>query len=328
MGNKTLVNDIGDLKMMIKDINDKQLSMEKSVKDLVRRNDRMVKALKNNASLKENENNICAISRNNMPYITVDPIGKGGINYTFLINSKDAVMSEKMWGGYNGIQSEYELHMFFELASKYYGITPRKDGMFVDVGGNIGTTSIMVKKIYPDMNVIAFEPGNDNRKVFSANCILNECEITLIPKALGKTKANMELVLSDENMGNHRIKSGDVKGTKSENIKMTAFDDELKNMVDQIDYVWMDVEGYEGHVLEGMDECLKSGHFPIWMEFNPMMLTESGGLDSVYEILPSYFSKFIDRHESSDVRNIRDLKMIADELGYDGKATDIFLIRK
>ena len=46
--------------------------------------------------------------------------------------------------------------------------------------------------------------------------------------------------------------------------------------------LWMDIEGYEGHALKGARNLLASG-MPLIFEFNPELLTETGGIAALRE---------------------------------------------
>lgn len=321
---------VKEYEFLVKQI--EQLSKENQeikslLKEDLRKTDRMANTMKTFSNISDGETQMLEEASKVMPYISVSPVGKQGINYCFLINSKDKVMSRKMLGGYAGVQSENELQTYLELAEKYYGIKAKESKCFVDIGANIGTTSIMVKKLYPKMKVVSFEPEANNLKVLRANSVLNDVKIEIVPKALGAANEIQTLSLNDDNMGNHRIQNESIKSNKTQQIEMDTFDSVIDDFTDSVDYVWMDVEGYEGHVLSGMRKTLTKYKFPIWMEFNPKMLIESGGLSILYNILPEFFYSFIDRHSLNEVRPISELSQVADSLGKTGDATDIFLIR-
>lgn len=302
-------------------------NIERMVKEQLRKTDRMGKAIQLISEYDVREDIFLDKCSKSMPYITVNPVGSGGINYVFLINSRDRVMTKKMFGGYKGIQSEKELQLYFDLTQKYYGYNSRVSGKFIDIGGNIGTTSIMVKKTCPKLDVISYEPNRDNYRVFKANCALNDCDVTIILKGLGECVETSKLALSDENMGNHRIANAFTNDKNIEEIALSTFDAEVLDGLEDIRYIWIDVEGYEGHILAGMTESLNKSKFPIWMEFCPRMLTESGGLEKLYNLLPRFFTSYIDRHNPEKIVDINMLSKTTKELGLNGNATDIFLIR-
>ena len=70
----------------------------------------------------------------------------------------------------------------------------------------------------------------------------------------------------------------------------------MKNRYDDIDYIWMDAEGYEGFVLEGMRQFIKNHKVPMWTEFSPKMLREAGCFIQFVDFLSENYSYFIDRH--------------------------------
>lgn len=170
-----------------------------------------------------------------------------------------------------------EIHSFFELTDLYYGKKERK-GIFLDIGGNIGTTSIFVKKrINPELRVIAFEPDKRNYDHFRVNCILNHVEdIEVVPAALGDKVGNVTLYDYPLNSGGRAV--GDVERRlysgyiEAGEVSVTTLDDYLafRNISAQdIDYIWMDAEGYESRVIRGAAKTLQSKRIPLIQEFNP-----------------------------------------------------------
>ncbi len=177
------------------------------------------------------------------------------------------------------------------------------------------------------MDVIAFEPNRENCRVFTINCILNDCEVDLRQTGLGRAAETAVLALSPDNMGNHRIWNSGVENRKTENVRISTFDWEMKRNRGDIGYVWIDVEGYEGYVLEGMRKTLDRKKFPIWMEFCPQMLEESGSMPVLRDMLHCYFRGYIDRHNIKRVCPVDEIDTLAESLK-GGNATDLFLIRR
>lgn len=292
-----------------------------------RRLDAIYKAMSKNREIIKGEQDILKIISDAVPYISVDIVESSkNCNYQFIFSSNDPYMAKHMWGFNKGVHSEKEIKTFFELSEKYYKIKPEK-GTFFDIGGNIGTTSIYVSKNYPELNVVAFEPNKENCKMFKINSILNDCKIELNCMALGDKKQNTLLALSENNKGDHRLFNKKIENRKTEKITMDSFDSWFKQNPKEIKYVWIDVQGYEGFVLEGMINSLEAQIFPIWMEFCPDMLKDSGGFEKLMEIISKYFTFYIDRHDLRKKHEVKELYNLSEELKGEN-ATDIFLIRR
>ena len=315
--NEMLNEEIKKTSSMAEDIN----SIKKQLRTLT-------KALSQNPSLIQSEQELLKIISENMPYITVDIFSPSANRYFhFLFRSNDPYMAKHMWGVNRKVHSEEEIRTFLMLSQRYYGITPDSKGSFLDIGGNIGTTSIYVSKCCPALDVLAFEPDPDNSKIFRINCILNNSNAALYNIALGERNTDVSLALSDNNMGDHRILNASLEARRKKTVCMRTFDTWLEEHPQTIKYIWMDVQGYEGFVLEGMQKALDMQTSPIWMEFCPQMLRESGSFESLLFVLQRYFSSYIDRHNPNKEHTIDKIIELADSLTGD-KATDLFLIRK
>lgn len=172
------------------------------------------------------------------------------------------------------------IHSFFELTDLYYGKRERT-GIFLDIGANIGTTAIYVKKrMNSSLRVIGFEPGTQNYKRFRANCILNDADdIEIVHTALGENNGNAEFFLFPGNSGAGHI--ADSKESRNdvfndfvwqETVKLSTLDDYLifENIqAEKIDYIWIDVEGHESKIIQGAMQTLLSKRIPLIQEFSP-----------------------------------------------------------
>ena len=94
----------------------------------------------------------------------------------FLAEAEDEVIPQAMYYSGNTYSAE-NIDAFFALTETYYGRgagSPESAGYFLDIGANIGTTSVYVeKRISQSLKIIGFEPGQSNYDLFRANCLLN-----------------------------------------------------------------------------------------------------------------------------------------------------------
>lgn len=236
--------------------------------------------------------------------------------------------------------SKKEINAFFELAEKYYGISgSQESGIFMDIGGNIGTTSIYVKKVKaPSMKVIAFEPMTDNIRMFKANCILNDIDdsqIILVEKALSNKCVTNVMEKNMFNPGmSHVVEGEKIGNANTEVVESITLDEYLnQNKIEhsEIKYIWIDVEGVEGFVIDGARSLLKDSSIPVLMEFVPKYLKRQNSYQLLLENLEKIYTHFIwlDEYMENgrcEMRNVMELEEFALQLG-DGQA-DIFLIKR
>lgn len=271
-----------------------------------------------------------------MPFVSVaDAHG-----YRWLFNSKDTVISDGMFWNQGKSHQKDDIDLFFFLSEKYYYRNGLEDGIFLDIGGNIGTTSIPIKKERRFVTkVIAFEPSADNCRVFSANCAINDLDIgkDIVLENIGISNVNgmSELILSENNMGDHRVCLDPNKAKKEGNYEQI----ELKTLekyfsgqqmpFEEVKYIWVDTQGHEGFVLDGAKELLLTGNIPLLIEFWPDEMRRVGGLDLLLSTLKETYADFIDigRYRSGEgARPIEELSSLASEYT-DFTFTDIFLIK-
>lgn len=217
---------------------------------------------------------------------------------------------------------------------------PEGGGYFLDVGGNIGTTSIWVKKkLKPQLKIIAFEPVKENCKQFHCNCILNnitEDDYILVEAALSNTNSEADCMISKSNLGDNRviINGNDDKTRKIEKVKTLRLDDWIeKNGIEssKIRYIWMDVQAHEGFVIDGALRTLTDNDIPLFMEFWPRELKKNQSLQLLVDgLIKCNYKKFvvIQWYEQGNKRefDIYKLYEIAEE--YPDKFFDIFLVKE
>lgn len=143
----------------------------------------------------------------------------------------------------------------------------------IDVGANIGTIVIPALTRGLMQSATAIEPHPENLKLLRANLALNGIadRVRVLAQAVGsESNATLHLQESSSNSGNHSI------GNTGIPIPSTRLDDLNLLLGDAL--LWMDIEGYEGHALEGAKSLLSSG-VPFVSEFHPEFLTNTGGLE-------------------------------------------------
>ena len=187
------------------------------------------------------------------------------------------------------------------------------DGYFVDVGANIGAASVLALGRHGFKAAVAVEPNASNAALLSANLALNGLEdrCTTVVGAAGNADGSVDLELSPDNFGDHRIRAfGAGPGEFREEaravrrVPQRTLDSILEQQgipAGEVALLWVDVQGYEAQVLEGANAILAQG-VPVVIEFWPYGLRRSGGLDGLCALLERSFAAFIDLHRARDAR--------------------------
>jgi FkbM family methyltransferase len=167
------------------------------------------------------------------------------------------------------------------------GATLRKRGALrgstlIDVGANIGTTTITALVAGKLQRAVAIEPAAGNLRLLRANLALNDLldRVTVLEAAAADSDGEAHLQLHDENIGAHYVADDGVP------VRALALDS-LDLVPDEIALLWMDVQGYEGHVLAGAQRLVHAG-VPFVVEFQPGKLRKAGHWDALCAAFERY----------------------------------------
>lgn len=162
-------------------------------------------------------------------------------------------------------------------------------GMFLDVGGNIGTCSLLFAA--NGISALAFEPIPANYKIFSKSILGNypafEDMILLYPFAAGNETLKMDAFMQTNNMGNSMLNRPVPIKRRDEMIKelveVRRLDDVLwanrlqGGVHPTIRLMKLDVQGYELKALHGAHHLLKAGAINMIAFENEHKMLESQG---------------------------------------------------
>jgi len=148
-----------------------------------------------------------------------------------------------------------------------------KPGMtVVDVGANIGIyTAYMASIVGEEGKVYAFEPSPYTFNVLQK--YNKNHNVTLVQAAVGDTTGRITLYLSDKLNVDHRTYETDEE-RQSIDVPSYRLDDYLKN--EKVDFIKMDIQGFEHKALLGMRNILQTNHdIKVLMEFWPYGLIKA-----------------------------------------------------
>ena len=195
--------------------------------------------------------------------------------------------------------AQEEMMLFYELSNKYYP-NRKKEGIFLDLGANIGTTCIYFKKkIDSDINILAFEPLKENFKYLDINLRLNDITegVTIEQFGLAEKSYEKEIsVLEGNPGGSSLIRDYGNMTRRSEVTNLISLDEyfEKNNLkAEDVKYMWIDTEGFEPQVLKGASSILSQNDFPVFVEFNPYLYKTYGTFDEFINFLEENFRKYI-----------------------------------
>ncbi len=162
----------------------------------------------------------------------------------------------------------------------------RRGMAVVDVGANIGYYLLMFEKgVGPDGKVICIEPSGENLPELMRNIDINDFRnVILHAVALGSIDGETGLQSG--------INSGVVEaGEAAYRVPLRRLD----HLVDEkIDFLKIDVEGYEGQVLDGASELLERHRPVLFLELHPHIVIQFGySIARILESLRCLYSNIV-----------------------------------
>lgn len=218
--------------------------------------------------------------------LLVAPFGDGRL----LVDANDDEIGRVVYmrGGY---EREYMRTAFDHLAAR--SSAPRGD-TFVDVGANIGTTTVDALLHFGFDRAICFEPDPDNLRLLRANLVLNDLEIraTTYPYALSDREGSAALQRHDGNSGDSRISAPGV-GPPVRCMRFDTLVADGRIDPERIGMLWIDAQGHDARVLAGAATVTRAG-IPAVVEYWPDELAATDGLELLEDIVREHYRYAID----------------------------------
>lgn len=163
--------------------------------------------------------------------------------------------------------------------TRFFRAVCRPGMTFLDIGANVGYyTALALPRIGSTGRVIALEPDPENFHYLQATIRANRAaNVIAIPKAAGAAAGSMKMYTSSTNRGDNRLYAN-TWSDGSCDVEVCTIDDLLHELgIGAVDLIKMDVQGFEGHVLEGMKETIRrSPNLTAMIEFWPFGLQSAG----------------------------------------------------
>jgi FkbM family methyltransferase len=259
----------------------------------------------------------------------------------YFVGTADQVVGRDVYA--YGSYDEYVMAEAVAILQDYAGRGDALAGRtFVDIGANIGTSTITALRRFNAGHAIAFEPEPMNVKLLRCNVLMNELEhlVTVLPLALSDQASSAILKISEHNWGDHRVHVSLPLGEGTTDsmrptitIELARFDDavvDIRSELPELGMVWIDTQGYEGHILSGAPSVVDSD-VPVVIEYDLRHLRRVNGLSMLNELITRNYREVVDIRAS--VRARRVVSYSAQEIAglqqvYRGRAfTDLLLLK-
>ena len=179
-------------------------------------------------------------------------------------------------------------------------LLPQAGGTFVDVGANVGTTSIPAVTRHGFDRAVAIEPGPESALLLRANCLLNGADdrVTVVAAAAGDEEGTVLLDVSAPNPGAYGVvregaASGPVEPIPVDQVTLDGL--AARGVFDpaHVGLLWVDAQGYEAHVLAGAAEVLRHAP-PVVVAVRPKKLIRAGRADAFLDTLEQTYAHAVD----------------------------------
>jgi FkbM family methyltransferase len=172
----------------------------------------------------------------------------------------------------------------------------RPGDVFVDVGANVGFFSMLAAKtVGPVGQVVSFEPSLRTSKRLAANASLNGFNNLVIEQcAVSAETGHLGMAIAEDGMDvfNSFGRPTDGENFTTEMIPTVKWDEyaERRLLAGQVAFMKIDVEGWEGKVLEGGRKMLSRPDAPVLqVEFTGLAALGAGTTcQSNYRLIESF----------------------------------------
>jgi len=200
--------------------------------------------------------------------------------------------------------------------------THRGPGTYIDLGANIGLTTIPVAR-FPGMSVTSFEPEPANFGYLSRNVAANcpDARVRLIDAAVLDYSGTVDLEVDSLNQGDNRVHHSSTNGLFDEGsrpvIKVRAM--RLDDLLDDGPLprplaIKIDTQGAEARIFAGGRKVIADADF-ICFEYTPYLLERAGGdIGLLIDVAEESFAEGAispgDQHSALDWRPISEITEI------------------
>lgn len=163
-----------------------------------------------------------------------------------------------------------------ELAAVAAAVLP-PDGVVLDVGANIGLSALALAPLLPQGRLLAVEPSPRSAAALRRSLALNGLEgrVTVAEMALGAAPGEAEFHDAGHSAGAHLLAPDTLGGATlpKRRVRVHTVDAlAAEQGIDRLDFMKIDVEGFETEVLDGARATLARFRPLVFVEFNAWTL--------------------------------------------------------
>jgi FkbM family methyltransferase len=165
----------------------------------------------------------------------------------------------------------------------------------LDVGANIGQSALYYAALFPKANIFSFEPISATFHELQAN-VSQQKRIKCFQLALGLQSDSIEVQLQSCSLWNSLLNSGQHSTGNQETVQVVSLDEFLdQNMINHIDLLKIDAEGFDLEVLKGGKNFLSSTN-DVYIYIETTFLREDSNhtnFEKIHEFVYDYGFRFV-----------------------------------
>lgn len=147
-----------------------------------------------------------------------------------------------------------------------------RDAVMLDIGANIGLTTLVAAEHIPDGRILAVEASPGNCRALRANLARHGIGIATVCESAVGDQAG-EVGFFDNSAYGHVVTGGHVVGLPATVRPVTTVDALVaEHGLDRVDFIKVDVEGYEQAVLTGARATMERFGPIVFLEFNSVCM--------------------------------------------------------
>lgn len=195
-------------------------------------------------------------------------------------------------------------------------------GIMIDIGANVGRMSIPRVILGDVAAAYCAEPDPLNYACLARNILDNNLRGLVLPDrvAIGAEAGTARFERSRTAGGHRVIDAARVTDRETIEVAMMSLDGWIERFgidLDQVNFVKVDVQGSEVHVLRGASRVLARRHIAWQIEVDPAWLRSGrSSLGELIDMLQQSFTHFVDLNRSAVGKRVRPVAELRDALGY------------
>ena len=178
-----------------------------------------------------------------------------------------------------------------------HGHAPVAGREVLEIGANIGTTTIPLVHEFGAAHVHAFEPSPVNYRLLRQNVLANglEASVTTYEMAVSDRDGKLPFVSTPRNGGSSHVAAESEATHFVPALRVDALLERGTITASRLGLVWIDVEGHEAAVLAGADLL---GPVPIVIEYQPRLYRD---VDRLNELITRRRGRVFDLSSGAEV---------------------------